>query len=183
MDVQKEMMAMASFMLLEDVTQFTYANNTNSVDALLQVNSIELTLITPLLLCRQDHHRIPFLFENWLERYIAYDFYMHFRMTRDTFQLLVLLIGPHYLRTNIGGRVAVPLEKCLLMTLWYLAKGETIMSIADRFNVANSTACSIFEDMCQYIVALSDRIIRWPTREEAISVTREFEALAGFPGK
>lgn len=42
-------------------------------------------------------------------------------------------------KTNHGGNKPVEPETGLLVFLWYLGKGDTLLSIGDRFNITEST--------------------------------------------
>ncbi|KAH3846748.1 hypothetical protein DPMN_089051 [Dreissena polymorpha] len=75
-------------------------------------------------------------------QYLPDDFKTFFRIIRGTFRrVLERISADDQFRRRIatGDREQVPLDKDLLMTLWYLGNLETIRSIADRFNVSKST--------------------------------------------
>ncbi|KAB0804620.1 hypothetical protein PPYR_01590 [Photinus pyralis] len=138
-----------------------------------------------LYLCfviREKHIRPDGYFENWLPQYVETDFFRMFRMTRQTFHKLLNVI-PHTRKIYHGGYAPVSKEKCLLITLWYLAKGETLRSIGDRFNLSDSTVFNVTNDYIQSIADLGDKYIVWPTENESVAVQQEFKNLCGYPGK
>lgn len=58
-----------------------------------------------------QHVRMPGFYEIWIDRYLETDFWDHFRMTRLTFEKLIMLTGPHFYSPSEdkGGRKAIPL--------------------------------------------------------------------------
>lgn len=93
---------------------------------------------------RDTHVRSALFIEKWIDLFIDDEFYNNYTMYRETFTILLHHIGHKILKVqttkpNYGGRPHVPLEKELLITLWYLAKGDSHISMSPRFNVAIST--------------------------------------------
>lgn len=73
-----------------------------------------------------------------IKQYLNYDFIMHFQMSIETFHDLLNEIGKIILQNKIYrcGYHLILLEKSLVMLLWYLTKGDTMLSTAGRFNIA-----------------------------------------------
>lgn len=68
------------------------------------------------------------------------------RLSRDTFEKLLFDIsGPDLNKPYTGGEEPVCAEKMLLMTLWWLGKGEVLLSVSDKFNVSVSTVYKVTE--------------------------------------
>lgn len=66
-------------------------------------------------------------------------------------------------RQSTGGSVQKLLEERLLMMLWYMASLDKYSSIADKFDVSESTACCAVRNLLQSIKEnLLQKIIDWP---------------------
>lgn len=99
-----------------------------------------LLFISALSSSNEEHRRIDGFCDVWLPTYLASDFFALFRMTRETFLTLMQKVDcPELHKVYTGGGKQVPAETQLLMTLWWLGKGETLISISDRFDVCLST--------------------------------------------
>ena len=84
-------------------------------------------------------------------------------------------------RIATGGREQVPLDKDLLMTLWYLGNLETVRSIADRFNVSKSTFLDHNRRMLTVLCdSLLKTVICWPSNNDKQTVIDEFQNKKGF---
>lgn len=136
-----------------------------------------------LVLLQEEHTRMPVFYEEWIGCYLDCDFFSHFRMRKVTFYMLLNKVGLLYTSSkHTGGNLPLNLEKMLLIILWYLAKGEVIISIGDRFNVANSTVHSAITVVLGLINLLMSDIIKWPTENECEFIEQEFRSLGGYPG-
>ena len=54
-------------------------------------------------------------------------------------------------RVSSGGSAQTPLHERILFTLWYLASQDKYASVADRFGVSESTACTSVRNLLQFI--------------------------------
>lgn len=123
---------------------------------------------------------------NVVDHYLPDQFKSFFRLSRETFQFVLrcLIDCPELARSEKGaGRPEIPLEKDLLMTLWYIGSQENIKSIADRFDVQESTFVAHNRRLLD---VFSDKLCRkfvvWPSDNDKHSIMRTFEQLKGFPG-
>ncbi|XP_052271789.1 putative nuclease HARBI1 [Dreissena polymorpha] len=121
-----------------------------------------------------------------LPQYLPDDFKTFFRMIRGTFErVLERISADDQFRRRIAsrGREQVPLDKDLLMTLWYLGNLETVRSIADRFNVSKST---FLDHNRRLLTVLCDSLLKtvicWPSNNDKQTVIDEFQNKKGFPG-
>lgn len=131
---------------------------------------------------REQHIRSIYE-DDWIYRYLNQDFFLLFRMTKETFEKLLHVIQcPELQKKYHGGRFPVTSEKALLMTLWWLGKGESLNSIADRFDVAPWTVHHYTTVVVSRLVELVPRFIQWPNAEEMVTIERQFEAICGYPG-
>ncbi|KAK9693294.1 hypothetical protein QE152_g34322 [Popillia japonica] len=104
-------------------------------------------------------------------------------MSRDTFEKLVHVIREiDTIKVGHGGYVPIPIEKPLLITLWYLAKGETLRSVAEKLNLSDSAVLKANEHNIYLLANLVNRYIQWPSERECVDLEQEFVLLSGYPG-
>ena len=106
-------------------------------------------------------------------------------MSTTTFEKLLGILStlPEFQRPDLNpGRPQVPLEKDLLMYLWYMGSLETVRSIADRFDVSESTFVSHNRRMIDmFCVHLLKRFIKWPGVQHYHEISNAFMNKKGFP--
>ena len=83
-----------------------------------------------------------------------------------------------------GGRSAVPIDKQLLIFLWYIGSLEPLCRIADRFNVTEFSVLRIHKRICQAVLSnFKTKYIVWPNdQHERQTVIDTFTNKRGFPG-
>lgn len=144
------------------------------------------SILTPvLMLLEREEHSKALYMENWINRYIEYDFFMLFRMSKATFKDLVKITQcPQLCKVYKGGGLPVPVETSVLITLWWLGKGDTLISISDRFIVAASTAYTYCDIVIKRLVELlTSYYVVWPNAAEMVTIEQQFYEICGFPGK
>ena len=67
--------------------------------------------------------------------------------------------------------VTVPLEKKLLMTLWYLGKQKSIRAIRDRIDVPDSTLLNYVRKTMDYITSLN--VVQFLTQAQQLDIKKE----------
>ncbi|KAJ8320878.1 hypothetical protein KUTeg_002465 [Tegillarca granosa] len=84
----------------------------------------------------KDRPKIEGYTEAVVPQYFLDDFKRFFRLTRSTFEIIVTNISqyPDLRPSWTGGREAIPIEKQLLVVLWYISGQETLNRIGDRDN-------------------------------------------------
>lgn len=112
------------------------------------------------------------------------DFFQLFRMNQETFNTLLEKINhPDPNKLYHGGGVPVPGHLQLLMTLLWLGKGETFLSVSERFGVSLYAVLNCTERILDRLLTLINRYICWPTTPEEIqTIINQFEERCGFPG-
>ena len=106
-------------------------------------------------------------FEVTLPRYLPDEFKNHFRMTRETYELLcqaVIQTG-HIPVGNPHGRPVIAPEKQVLAFLWRIANQEPARAVADRFDMTISSVNRVFHRVVKAVVSLSSQYIRWSNGE------------------
>lgn len=112
------------------------------------------------------------------------DFKRFFRVTRSTFDIIhnKLAVYQELLPGWSGGRTPIPIDKQLLMTLWYLSGKETLNRVADRFNVTESSVVRcrdrVFKVFCDH---LKSKFIQWPEGYEQNKTIDGFYQKSSFP--
>lgn len=136
-----------------------------------------------LIFHRFQHSRIENFSEEWLDKYLDYDFFQLFRFQKQTVEdLLSRIDGPDLNIPYSGGGLPVPAYKQLLVTLWWLGKGETLISVGDKFNLSVSTVYCITERIVEKLINLKEAYIKWPTLQEINTVVDNFRRIGGYPG-
>ena len=113
---------------------------------------------------RRDLIRNVFFFEVVVPCYSLDEFRGHFRMTRNTFESLSQELAatgsiPH---GNRFGRKAIPLQKQVLIVVWFISNLEAMRSVSNRFDVTLSSLERILKRVTEAIVALRWEYIKWP---------------------
>lgn len=143
----------------------------------------EFLIMHFLLITNSKHFRTEGFYEEWLPLYLEYDFFQLFRMSRSSFHVLLGYIQcPEMDKNYTGGRIPISCEKMLMMTLWWLGKGEVLLSVSDKFNVCLSAVHKSIELVLQKLVGLKNKFIKWPDSNELITIERDFHERAGYPG-
>lgn len=133
---------------------------------------------------RQNRIKIEGYVESVVPQYFLDDFKRFFRLSRTTFETICEHISGYQelLPSWTGGREFIPVEKQLLIVLWYISSQETLNRIADRFNVAEVSVVRcrdrVFHVFLNY---LKTKFITWPTGNERDRVIEGFEKKANFP--
>ncbi|KAB0790770.1 hypothetical protein PPYR_15480 [Photinus pyralis] len=115
-------------------------------------------------------------YEETIAQYMGDLFSEHFRMTRPTFEQLLITVG----NANGMANHAIPLEKKRMFSIWILAKPETFLAAGDRFGLARSTAHGVFKEIIFLILEMMPQFITWPQNNEH-TINVFYERSGGFP--
>ena len=77
----------------------------------------------------------------------------YFRMSRDTFDLLLSKIGPTINRQRTNFREPIDAEQRLAVTLRYMATGMEFSALAPTYRLGEKTVRAIVYDTCAAIIA------------------------------
>lgn len=107
----------------------------------------EFSFVTLIAACsdiqeQRKRYKVERFVQDVVSRYSLDTFKTFFRVSKTTFEAIlenIQHIPELLLREPAAGRPQISHEKDLLMMLWYIGSQETIRSIADRFNVSEST--------------------------------------------
>jgi len=122
---------------------------------------------------RRSLNRIEGYFEVTVPSYFGDEFKNHFRLTRNTCELLtreILASGV----INVGnafGRAPIPPEKQILVYLWMMANGsETTRQVADRFNITMSSCGRVLQRVNSAVLSMRPRYIKWPNGKTIVFI-------------
>ena len=122
---------------------------------------------------RRSLNRIEGYFEVTIPSYFGDEFKNHFRLTRNTCELLtreILASGV----INVGnafGRASIPPEKQVLVYLWMMANGsETTRQVADRFNITMSSCGRVLQRVNSAVLSMRQRYIKWPNGKTIVFI-------------
>ena len=120
------------------------------------------------------------------------EFKCFFRVSRTSVEYLIEMISRICVEEGIvgitikegsGGSPQVPLDQRVLLFLWYMSSLDKYSSVADRFGLSESTACSAIHNLLQFLQDhLTQKLIVWPTREEQREMQDMYMDLHNFPG-
>ncbi|KAG0437393.1 hypothetical protein HPB47_017465 [Ixodes persulcatus] len=88
------------------------------------------------------------------------DFYRYFRMTRQRFDHLLSLVGPHLQKKTTFWRKPISPEERLALTIRYLAHGSSQLITSMCYRLGRSTASSIIRETCQALHKVLDPLYR-----------------------
>lgn len=78
---------------------------------------------------------------------------------------------------HTGGVEAVPTQECLEILLYYLANMASFRVVGELFGHSESTIFNIVNKMCDCLIEISPKIIRWPSEQEAVDNGEKFYKL------
>ncbi|XP_040205932.1 protein ANTAGONIST OF LIKE HETEROCHROMATIN PROTEIN 1-like [Rana temporaria] len=106
----------------------------------------------------------------------------YFRMSVETFDKLLQLVGPAIRRLDTRFRSCLSARERLAVTLRYLATGESFSSLHYQFRLGKSTICCIVRETCQILwEKLQPLYLPHPTCDQWLSVAEKFNDVANFP--
>ncbi len=93
-------------------------------------------------------------------------YFRYFRMSRDSFEELLNLVGPKITHSNTHSLPIGPAER-LSLTLHLLASGDSLTSLAFSYRMGKSTVSAIFSETCIAIwECLKDTCLKPPDGDD-----------------
>ena len=109
-------------------------------------------------------------------------FRQQLRMKKDTFDVVLNLLGYRLVRQDTRFRDAIPSEKVLALGLYRLGHGNSYNSIGPVFNVGKSTTIEAVQDVVNGLYELRNEWIKFPqTPVETAAVIETFEEYSELP--
>ena len=89
------------------------------------------------------------------------------RMPHHKFIKLLSIIGPLVQKQDTPMRMSIPPGERLVLTLWYLATGESFQSLSFQFRTGRTTIGEIVMQVCTAMLnTLKGKYLKTPNREE-----------------
>ena len=107
--------------------------------------------------------------------------YVNFRVTRQTFAYILNEIHRDIVRQDTTMRKSIPTNRRLALTLYYLASSAEYRTIAHLFGVSDSFVCKCIKEVCQAICYRLSQVICFPKDDELNEVIQMYEERWGFP--
>ena len=104
-------------------------------------------------------------------------------MSPERLEHLLSLVGPLITKKSCRSRDPISPGERLVLTLRYLASGDSQQSQSFNFRIGRSTVCAIIKETCDAIwTALKDLYVKPPQKEEDWKqIAEEFEEEWNFP--
>ncbi|XP_041772354.1 protein ALP1-like [Anopheles merus] len=104
------------------------------------------------------------------------------RMKKEDFFHLLSLVGPKIAKMDTDFHKAITEQERLLITLRYLATGDTFTSLQYVFRVSRHTIIRIVKETCVCRIEVLRDYVKLPsTEEEWLAISRRFEQRWRFP--
>ena len=84
-----------------------------------------------------------------------------FRVTKETFDYICQLVGPHLSRQNTRFRNAVALNKRVAIASWRLGTGNSYRTAGITFGQGKSTVIKIYENFMEALICHKDDFIHY----------------------
>ena len=116
-----------------------------------------------------------------LSTFTSEDWLSNFRMSKNTFNYLCEKLSC-VAKSDTVMRRAIPVEKQVAMTLWFMVTGADYRTIGHLFGVSKSSVCLVTKEVCCCIVSqLLHQFVRFPTGSALTEVVEGFKNELGFP--
>ena len=107
----------------------------------------------------------------------------NFRMSRETFQILCAELHPYIFKNDTRFRNAVPVDKKIVVTFYYLSEEGRMRKVANTFGIGKSTVSVIIRRVTKAIsVHLAPKYIQIPSTEKEVEeMVGQFYEWHSFP--
>ncbi|XP_018377830.1 PREDICTED: uncharacterized protein LOC108770655, partial [Trachymyrmex cornetzi] len=106
----------------------------------------------------------------------------YFRISSETFQRLLALVGPSITKQESSIRYPIPPRTRLEVTLRYLASGDSMSSISYAFRIGHNTVSKIIAETCEQIwTILKEEIFLQPNETNWQTIAEKFNEQWNFP--
>ncbi|KAL1444728.1 hypothetical protein MTO96_029610 [Rhipicephalus appendiculatus] len=114
---------------------------------------------------------------NVVPRYTDTQFKEHFRMDKNTFEVLLKITHE---RLSMQRTTRIPLQTKVLMSVWLLGNQESFRVVADRFGVNKGLLHYVTKNIIELWAGAAPDFIQWPLSLQ--DVANEFYRKWRFPG-
>ncbi|XP_067217094.1 putative nuclease HARBI1 [Linepithema humile] len=108
-------------------------------------------------------------------------FHNYFRMSATQFEELLSIVGPLLIKENVIREPIQPKER-LMITLRYLASGDSMTSMSYQYLVGVTTVCNIIRETCEAIWSNLCPLVLLSVLSEGdwLEIANDFEELSNF---
>ncbi|XP_053615431.1 uncharacterized protein LOC128683450 [Plodia interpunctella] len=104
------------------------------------------------------------------------------RMNANQFEILCSLLNNKLRKNDTNYRDAITVKERLLLTLRFLATGDSYVSLQYLFRISKQSISKIIPEVCEAIIDLLNDYVKVPsTEEEWRTVSQQFENKWNFP--
>lgn len=132
---------------------------------------------------RRTKARVRDYVERVMPLYIPDDFRERFRMSRSTFDQVIIHLTDTLAIGKKGGLMKVSVEKQLLIFLRYACTQQTLTELADNFGVCEATVHAIVHRTSTVIsTEILPKLVKWPQGAKVQETVQTFMDHKNFPG-
>ncbi|XP_040278166.1 uncharacterized protein LOC120993762 [Bufo bufo] len=136
--------------------------------------------VHPVIANRQERGQFWALYANL--RGHEDKFFDYTRMSIHSFDELLVLLSPHLQRQDTFMRDCIPPVERLVITLRYLATGQSLASLHFAFLIGKSTASMVVQETCVAIWdVLHPAVMAQPQKEDWLQIADHFLQSCNFP--
>ncbi|XP_011688262.1 PREDICTED: uncharacterized protein LOC105450214 [Wasmannia auropunctata] len=134
----------------------------------------------PILQTKRSHENWEHLIQE-LRLYDTETYFNFMRMTPETFEEILSLVGPQLMRQTTHLREPICAEVRLSFTIRYLATGDSLKSLALAFRIGISSASKIIRETCRVIWYSMQEVFLTPSQENWLDIHKKFALRWNFP--
>ena len=110
-------------------------------------------------------------------------FQRHLRLTKPQFHHLLSKLEENRINQEHGqGLPPVPVNKKVLMFLWYMANQNSFREISDKFAVSQSSAHRVIVQVLKAVCTMGHIFMSWPNHCEKAASAAAFQRVCGIKG-
>jgi predicted DNA-binding protein YlxM (UPF0122 family) len=120
--------------------------------------------------------------ENIVQSYSDIQFRADFRISKVTFERLVLELSPliEY-DDRPDGKEALDVRKQILVFMWYISNQDSMREIASRFGISKSTVFRCIRRVSCALCDIRSKLIKWPDIETQQEISEAVERRCKVP--
>lgn len=169
------------------IQEFPDDDFNESTDCEIYLELLKATSTTKLVrewyIYPRSTHWLYTLFNSPRNFFIDAEFQSTFRMSRDSFEVLLARLSPFIEKQSTRFREPHPPNARLTVFLYHVALGVPYTAIANQFAMGKSTVGDIVGQVSQAICQhLSKEFIRFPSTDEALQSMEYWQRQTGIPG-
>lgn len=121
---------------------------------------------------------------DWSSEYTEKDFYFEFHIKKNTFSMLLKAIKENYLiKIYEETNYSLPIEKSILITLWYLAKGVSFDDISEKYDIIPTYILPLLNSILSIFTNMKIKYIMWPNKKQLYLNAKTFSETYQYPSK